>query len=86
MISLKHDGDRMRFYEGVAQSIKESRASLGLSQRVFAEKVGVTHSMIVSIENGATPCSLYLLSKIAELLDTTIDALAPVQIDAVEGR
>jgi DNA-binding XRE family transcriptional regulator len=80
MTSRRFDADRVAFYDGVGAAIREARVAAGLSQREFATKIGVTYGMVTSVESNHTPCSLYLASQIAELFDTTIDAIAPVQI------
>lgn len=76
--------DHMRFYDESARAIRAARDASGLSQRVLAAQIGVTPSMLQSIENGNTPCSLYVAARIAEALDLTVDAFAPVLLDEKE--
>ncbi len=73
--------NHMRFYDESARAIRAARDASGLSRQVLAAQIGVTTSMLQSIENGSVPCSLYVAARIAEALDITIDALAPVLID-----
>ncbi len=80
----RYDAARMRFADAVAAAVKSARAVSGLTQRAMAEKTGLSHSMIVNIEDGRTSPSLWAIARIAEVLDTTIDALAPVLIDVKE--
>jgi DNA-binding XRE family transcriptional regulator len=76
-----YDPARDRFRLSVARTIKAARIAAGLSQRKLAEMADLSHAMIVSIEDGHSLCSLWAASQIAEALDTSIDALAPVLID-----
>lgn len=80
-VRSRYDANRMRFYDAVGEAVKAARMAAGLSQRAFADRLGISHGMVLSIEKGSTPCSLYVASQIAELFDTTIDAIAPVQFD-----
>jgi putative transcriptional regulator len=85
MTSRRYDPARTRFHDAVASTIREMRTAAGISERAFAEQIGVSRGMLASIERNDTACSLYIASRIAEALDTTIDAIAPVQLDEKEA-
>lgn len=48
--------------------VKEARRSLGLSQRAFADRLGVDHTYISKIENGRVVPSKPVLRHIAQLM------------------
>lgn len=79
------DGDRMRFYESASAALVQAREASGLSMRELARQSGVNRSTLESIERGQMPLSLYIAARIAETLDITIDALAPVLIAEKEA-
>lgn len=85
MTTPLYDVKRDRFKMAVADAIRAARLAAGLSQRSLAEKAALSHAMIVSIESGHTLCSLWAAAQISEVLDTTIDAIAPVLIDEKEA-
>ncbi len=85
MTTSNYDAGRDRFRAAVAEAIRAARHAAGMSQRALAQQAGLSHAMLVGIELGTTLCSLWAASRIAEVLDTTIDALAPVLIDEKEA-
>ena len=52
--------------ERLANSLKEQRAGLGLTQAELAERVGVTRKTINTVENGVFTPSALLAIKLAE--------------------
>ena len=85
MAPRRNDFARMQFGENCAAAIRKARSDAGMTQRALAEQAGLSHSMILAIEAGTTQCSLWAAAQIAEVLDTTIDALAPVTIEEREA-
>lgn len=73
-------GERIRFYDEVGRCIREAREASGMTQKALADALGTSHTTLGKIEHGTTPCPLYMAACIAEVLDTTLDALAPVMI------
>jgi DNA-binding XRE family transcriptional regulator len=73
---------KLQFYETVGAQIVAMRESAGMSSSQLAALCDVTKSTIDHAEDGYS-CSAYLLACIAEALDTTLDALVP--IDATDG-
>lgn len=55
--------------------IKIRREKKGLSQSKLAGLIGVDSTLICKIEKGEATGSVFTLYKIAQILDTTIDAL-----------
>ena len=85
MTRAVYSDKRDRFRLSVASTIKAARMAAGVSQRGLAEATGLSHSMIVNIEDGHSLCSLWAIAQIAEALDTQIDTLVPVLIDEKEA-
>ena len=57
----------------IGARIKSKRASLRITQRGLAEKVGISAAAINKFEKGEKKPSTNVLLKIAEVLDTTTD-------------
>ena len=55
--------------------IKKLRLAIGLTQEQLAEKVGVSRTCIVKIENGAQSGSIELAVEFAELFRTSLNFL-----------
>lgn len=79
-MNSRHEGERVRFYDSVGRCIRESREAAGLTIKELADQIGTSHTTLGHIEHGTSSCSLYVLACIAEVLDTTLDSLAPVMI------
>lgn len=77
---MRHaDGNKILFHARVGESIRAARLEAGKSVRVFAELVGISANTLERIEDGITPCPLYVLAQIAEALDVTLDELVPTE-------
>ena len=74
--------EKDRFYQRVGVAIRSARNEGGMSQEALAKASKVTLSTVQNAEIGQS-CSLLLLAKLAHALDTTLDALVP--LDALEG-
>ncbi len=56
--------------------LKEFRQSKGLSQELFAIKIGVSYSMLVKVENGRANASKNFMDKIKKVYpDINIDSV-----------
>jgi transcriptional regulator with XRE-family HTH domain len=62
----------------MGRCVREAREAAGLTQLQLGRAVGVTQNTMTKIECGEIPPSVYVLSCIAEELDTTLDDLCPV--------
>ena len=62
-------------YYVIGQRIRKTRKAHGLSQEQLAELVGISTTHMSHIETGNTKLSLPVLSKIAEELSVSVDAL-----------
>ena len=51
-----------------------------MTLQALADEVGTTQTTLGHIEHGTAGCPLYMAACIAEVLDTTLDALCPVMI------
>ena len=71
----------MRFYEAAGDAVTHEREAAGLSMAALGALAGISSSTLQSIESGQTVLSLWYAAQIADALDITIDALAPVLID-----
>jgi putative transcriptional regulator len=68
----------------LSNTLKVHRAIKDMTQEELAEKVAVTRKTINTIENRKYIPSTYLALKLAEALDTSVEAL--FQIDSRDGR
>ena len=59
----------------VGANIVARREELGMSQRAMAEHAGVDRIWIRQVEQGNRAATLIILAKIAEALDTSVEAL-----------
>ena len=64
----------MRYFE-IGQRIRRYRKACGLSQEALAARAGISITHMSHIETGNTKLSLPDLSKIAEELSVSVDAL-----------
>lgn len=61
--------------EGLANSLKEERARLGLTQAELADRIGVSRKTINTVENGIFVPSTLLALKLAAALDRRVEDL-----------
>ena len=61
--------------ERLANSLKERRTELGLTQAELAEKVGVTRKTVNTVENGVFTPSATLAIKLSQALGVTVEEL-----------
>jgi len=61
--------------EGLANSLKDERARLGLTQAELADRVGVSRKTINTVENGIFVPSTLLALKLAAALDRRVEDL-----------
>ena len=62
-------------YYKIGQKVRKYRKAQGLSQEQLAERIGISVTHMSHIETGNTKLSLPVLSKIAEELSVSVDAL-----------
>lgn len=60
-------------------TLKAVRRDASLTQAQLAEAVGVSRQTVISIERGDYAPSVYLALRIARRLDTTVEALFPLE-------
>lgn len=76
----------------MGKRIAANRKRLGLTQEQMAEKLGVTAQAVSKWENDQTCPDISLLPALAEILETSVDALltgkdqAPVKLVSVEEK
>lgn len=68
----------------VGATIERAREAAGLSKNELGALAGAKGEFLGRIERGDAPCPLHVLVGIADALDTTLDALVPVNIDGEE--
>jgi len=61
--------------EGLANSLKDERARLGLTQAELADRIGVSRKTINTVENGIFIPSTLLALKLAAALDRRVEDL-----------
>ena len=62
-------------YEAIGKRIRESRARQDITQQTLAQKAGITVQFLSNVENANAKASLSTMVKIANALETGIDAL-----------
>jgi transcriptional regulator with XRE-family HTH domain len=72
------DGKRIRLYATVGRTLQSFRIEAGLSLSALSAKSGVHASQLSKVESGEA-CPLHVLIALADVYDTTLDALVPVQ-------
>lgn len=74
------DRARLVVRDEVGPAIRALREEQGVTMQALADQIGVCKSTINQIEQGHNKPSLELLIAVAEVLDTTLDALVPVSV------
>jgi putative transcriptional regulator len=67
--------------ERLANSLKDKRTALGLTQAELAERVGVTRKTVNTVENGVFVPSALLALKLAAALDEAVEGLFRIEAD-----
>ena len=68
-------GERIGLVERLANSLKERRSALGLTQAELALRVGVSRKTINTVENGVFVPSTTLAIKLAAALSVPVEEL-----------
>lgn len=69
------DDKEQKFRELLGLNIRVARIRRNLTQDTLAELVDVSSKHLTKIENGQVTTNIYLIHKIAQALDVTIDEL-----------
>lgn len=75
------DGNRIRLYAAVAETVRAKRLAGKLTQERLAAMIGVSKGQFAKIEEGLTSCPLHVVVALADAFDCTIDELVPVLTD-----
>ncbi len=70
----------MNTMQMIAERIKTQRQARGLSQRAFAEQLGVSRTTLSSIERGDTSVTMHVLLKTMDALDMTLETKKVVRL------
>lgn len=73
---------KIRLYAAVGARLREVRDAEGYSLAELSERTGIAKTQLSKIEEGATACPLHILVTLADVYDTTLDALVPVLTDS----
>ena len=65
--------------EGLANSLKDERARLGLTQAELADRIGVSRKTINTVENRIFVPSTLLALKLAEAFELSVEQLFSVE-------
>lgn len=78
----------INIYEQIARNIKKYRKSVGITQAVLAEKVGVSHEFIRRIESkkGIKTFSIDTIWKISLVLNVEPGKLFEIDIDEIINK
>ena len=68
-------GERIGLVERLANSLKDRRSALGLTQAELAQRVGVSRKTINTVENGVFVPSTTLAIKLAAALSVPVEQL-----------
>ena len=68
-MTLRLERSNIKEEGGDSLNIKEKRERLGISQKEFAEKVGISQSFLCDIEQGRSKPSIDTAIKIAQVLN-----------------
>jgi putative transcriptional regulator len=69
------DNKEQKFRNVLGLNIKVARARKQVTQDELAEMVDVSTKHLTKIENGGVTTNVYLITKIAKVLDVTVDEL-----------
>lgn len=79
-----NDVAKSAFNVEVGHRVREARHSTGRSIARFSEDIGISPSMLQNIEQGDIACPFFTARNIAEIVDCTLDDLAPVTLEDVD--
>lgn len=65
--------------------LQERRSELGVSQIQLAAKADISLSQVQNLESGKNTPNLATARRVADALDTTVDALWPKDAESAEG-
>lgn len=65
------------FYTKMGENIKKQRKLCGDTQEALSDALGISRVSVNNIENGKQYMPLFLLFRLAKLLNTTVDGLIP---------
>lgn len=77
--------ERSRLYNIIGERICKIRQAKGYSQQEFSIKLRISRASVVNIEKGRQHAPLHLLWLIADVLDTQIHYLIPLQ-EELKGK
>ncbi len=84
-MAQQHDAVAKSAFDAmVGRSVREFRLAVPMTLSRLAHEIGVSEAMLQKIETGATPCPFFVARNIAEVVDCTLDDLAPVMLDELE--
>ena len=75
--------DEQAFYKQIGYLVRVRRQGYGLTQAQVADSVGILRTTLVNIETGYQRVSIWLLSKIARRLGTSVAEFVPTEIKTV---
>lgn len=79
--ALVQNYGKRAFYDRVGAAVRLARTDAGMSRKGLAVALGISEGTLANVEAGMN-CPLHLAASIAEILDTTIDALVPLEASA----
>lgn len=76
-----NERQQQRLYQLLGENVKKYRNQNGLTQEQLANKIDLTRTSVVNIEQGRQHPPLHLLLQIAKVLDVGLETLVPKEAD-----
>ena len=85
---MEHNKTELKKYNYlIGQTIKAIRDLKGFKQDYVAEKLGISSGHYSNLENGHKTCTLYILIRLCQILDTTPNELLKGCLSSIhEGK
>jgi transcriptional regulator with XRE-family HTH domain len=76
---MRYGGDRQTLYTDIGERIMLARRRLGLSQRDFGKRLGVSHASVSYLERGKSKPDLDNLAVIADALGVPLSQIVVLE-------
>jgi len=73
--------EQEKLYKKLGENVKKHRTQLGLTQEQLADRIELTRTSVVNIEQGKQHTPLHLLLTMAEVFNINLEILIPNKSD-----